>query len=149
MSNHIVLTGILQILQSRKMFCFIRPGPNSYSCFTQELGKHSEIVLTRIRVPAKLPWHIHNLWLVFCSYWLVNNIFCLSSSMNLGFPHTTSNKVITNFIDLFCHWREIMQNWVSLGYTICSGVFVLSHLNIKWPRDKYPYIPSLFIARPN
>ena len=49
-----------------------------------ELLKHNKIMLTRIRLPANLPWHMYNVWLVSCLFLLsqrfLSTIFCVSSS---------------------------------------------------------------------
>ena len=54
----------------------------------QKEAKLHKIMLTTIRLTAKLPCHMYNLWLVSCSVLrctqLLNNIFGLNSTMKLG-----------------------------------------------------------------
>ncbi len=53
----------------------------------QNVAEHNKIMLTRIRLSAKLPCQMSNLRLVSClfllSRTLLRNIFCISSSMKL------------------------------------------------------------------
>ncbi len=81
---------------SRSQVVWLRPKPDSANTGAQfhrvasahKFAKHNRMLLTKIRLPAKLPCHVYNLWLVSCSFLLsrklLSIIFCLSSSMKLG-----------------------------------------------------------------
>ncbi len=80
----------------------------SKSCWkAQKVAKHSTIMLTRIRLPTKLPYHTCFLWLVSCSYLpsrqLLSNTFCWSGSMKL------SPVGISAFSSITSHTRVLIK----------------------------------------
>ncbi len=65
--------------------CKIQPSWFVHLGHLIELLKHNNIMLTRMRLPAKLLCHMYNLWLVSCSFLLsqlAEQYFWLSSSMD-------------------------------------------------------------------
>ena len=84
-----ILLGIQKEEKSREKTSMIsnyHPGPIFIELLKHK--KHNKSMLTRIRLPAKLRCHVHNMWLVSCSLLLsrtlLSNIFCLSNSTKLG-----------------------------------------------------------------
>ena len=58
-----------------KMLMWAAIGPISQSCLSTKVAKHDKIMLTRIRLPAKLQIQMHNLLLVSCSFLLSRHFF--------------------------------------------------------------------------
>ncbi len=75
-------------------------------------------MLTRIRLPAKLPCHVYNLWLVSCPFLLsrqlLSNIFCLSSSMKFG-PEGETDWILMRWL-IRAKQIFLRHNWKGSAY---------------------------------
>ena len=49
----------------------------SFFLKAQKWAMHTQIMLNRIRLPAKLPCHVYNLWLVSCSFLLSRQVLSI------------------------------------------------------------------------
>ena len=80
---------------------------------TQKLAQHNKTTLIRIRLPAKLPYRLYNLWLVSCSFLLsrkiVSNKLCFNKHLyEIGHGRKNKTHISLSIMVPICYYVPLL-----------------------------------------
>ena len=110
----------------------LRTRPNFIELLkAQKVAKHNKIVLTRIRLPAKLPCHRYISWVVSCSFLLsrklLGNFFCFSSFIKFSSGLSVTFVLNLSYLQIFLRLLLL----ISVEQLKCSKRSIMPSQNLS------------------